>query len=146
MSVTATRTVTADQPIDKVAAFLSDFTTTAEWDPHTVSCTQLDDGPVGVGARYENVQHLAGRDSTLMYEVTEYEPGHRIVLEGGNDTVRSRDEMVFEATAEGRTQVTYNVSIDLLGVAKVARPALALGLKKVADEGADGMRKRLAAL
>ena len=89
---------------------------------------------------------MVGRDSTLTYEVTEYEPGRRIALEGGNDTVRSRDEMVFDATSDGGTQVTYNVEIELLGLAKVAQPALAVVLKKVADEGADGMQKRLAAL
>lgn len=146
LSSSASRTVTTDQPVEKVAAFLSDFTTTAQWDPHTVSCTRLDDGPLRVGARYENVQHLAGRDSTLTYEVTEYEPGRRIVLEGSNDTVRSRDEMVFGATPDGGTEVTYNVDIELLGLAKVGQPALALGLKKVADEGAEGMQRRLAAL
>jgi carbon monoxide dehydrogenase subunit G len=137
--------VTTSQPVDKVADFLSDFTTTAEWDPHTTSCRRLDDGPVVIGSRFENVQHIAGRDTTLTYEVTEYEPGHRIVLEGGNDTVRSRDEMIFESTADG-TRVTYNVDIELRGLAKVGQPAVALGLKKVADEGAEGMRRRLAAL
>jgi carbon monoxide dehydrogenase subunit G len=146
LSTSASRTVTTSQPVDKVAEFLSDFTTTAEWDPHTVSCTRLDDGPLGVGARFENVQHLVGRDSTLTYEVTEYEPGRRIVLEGGNDTVRSRDEMLFDGTADGGTQVTYNVEIELRGLAKLGQPALAVGLKKVADEGADGMQRRLAAL
>jgi uncharacterized protein YndB with AHSA1/START domain len=135
-----------DQPIEKVAAFLSDFSTTAEWDPHTKSCTRLDEGPVRVGARFENVQHLAGRDSTLTYEVTEYEPGRRIVLKGSNDTVHSRDEMRFEATPEGGTQVTYAVEIALLGLAKLGQPVLTIGLKKLADEGAEGMRRRLADL
>ncbi|MDQ1741971.1 MAG: hypothetical protein QOE23_310 [Pseudonocardiales bacterium] len=78
---TASRSVTVDQPVDKVAAYLCDFTSTADWDPHTVSCRRLDDGPLGVGARFENVQRLAGHESTLVYEVTEHQPGRRIVLE-----------------------------------------------------------------
>lgn len=146
MSTKTSRTVTVDRPVEKVAAYLSDFTTTAEWDPHTVSCRRLDSGPLAVGARFENVQHLAGRDSTLTYEVTTYEPGRRIVLEGGNDTVRSRDEMVFDPTPEGGTAVTYTVDIELLGLAKVGQPVLSLALKKVADEGAAGMRSQLEAL
>lgn len=140
---TTSRTVAVPRPLPQVAAYLSDFTTAAEWDPHTVSCTRLDDGPLAVGARFENVQRLAGHDSTLVYTVTEYEPGERIVLEGGNDTVHSRDEMVFVETADGGTEVTYTVDIELTGAAKLAQPAMPLAMKKIADEGADGMRETL---
>lgn len=140
---TASRSVTVDRPIEKVAAFLSDFTSTAEWDPHTESCRRLDDGPLGVGARFENVQRLAGHDSTLTYEVTEYEPGRRIVLEGGNDTVRTRDEMTFAESGDGATTVTYTVDVHLLGTAKLGELLLPAVLKKVADDGEDGMRECL---
>jgi hypothetical protein len=70
--MTATsRTVIVDRPVDKVAAYLSDFSTSAEWDPHTVTCRRLDAGPLGVGARFENVQKVMGRESPLTYEVTD---------------------------------------------------------------------------
>lgn len=140
---TATRSVTVDRPIGRVADFLSDFASTAEWDPHTVSCRRLDDGPLGVGARYENVQRLAGRESTLVYEVTEYEPGRRVVLEGGNDTVRTRDEMTFAESGAGQTTVTYTIDLHLLGAAKLGEPLVPVLMKKVADDGEDGMRERL---
>jgi uncharacterized protein YndB with AHSA1/START domain len=140
---TASRSVTVDRPIDKVARYLSDFSTTAEWDPHTASCRRLDSGPLGVGARFENVQRLAGHDSTLTYEVTEYEPGRRIVLEGGNDTVRTRDEMTFVESAPGVTTVTYTVEVHLLGAAKLGELLVPAVMKKVADDGEDGMRERL---
>ena len=140
---TASRSVTVDRPIDRVAAFLSDFTTTAQWDPHTASCHRLDSGPLRLGARFENVQRLAGHDSTLVYEVTEYEPGRRIVLEGGNDTVRTRDEMTFAETGDGETTVTYTVDVRLLGAAKLGELLVPAVMKKVADDGEDGMRERL---
>ncbi len=140
---TASRSVTVDQPVDKVAAYLSDFTSTADWDPHTVSCRRLDDGPLGVGARFENVQRLAGHESTLVYEVTEYQPGRRIVLEGGNDTVRTRDEMTFTGTDAGATTVTYRIELQLLGAAKLGELLLPVLMKKVADDGEDGLRERL---
>lgn len=139
---TTSRTVAVPRPLTRVAAYLEDFTSSAQWDPHTVSCRRLDEGPVAVGARFENVQRLAGHDTALVYTVTEYEPGRRIVLEGGNDTVRTRDEMVFVETAEG-TEVTYTVDLELTGAAKLAQPAMALPMKKIADEGADGMREQL---
>jgi uncharacterized protein YndB with AHSA1/START domain len=140
------RTVRTGQPVDAVWSYLSDFTTSAIWDPHTVSCRRLDRGPLAVGSRFENVQHVAGRDSTLSYRITGYEPGQRMVLEGGNDTVHSRDEMTFTPMADGGTEVTYTVDIELLGVAKVGQPLLAAAMKKIADDGAEGMSTALAAL
>jgi uncharacterized protein YndB with AHSA1/START domain len=149
MTTTTSRTVWTTTPVERVAAFLSDFTTTAEWDPHTVSCTRLNaeqhDG-VGVGAEYENVQKIAGRTSTLHYRVVEYEPGRRIVFEGGNDTVHTRDEMLFQQDSTGRTSVTYIVDVQLNGAAKLAQLLIPVLMKKIADDGADGMQTRLDAL
>ncbi|MCW2527255.1 MAG: Polyketide cyclase/dehydrase [Pseudonocardiales bacterium] len=146
MSTSTSRDVTVDRPINAVAAYLCDFTTTAQWDPHTVSCRRLDDGPLQVGARYENVQRIAGRESTLTYTVTDYEPGKRIVLEGGNDTLRTHDEMTFTETATGGTTVTYAVDVELHGLAKAGTPMLSLAIKKIADEGAEGMHRQLQTL
>lgn len=73
------RTVTVERPVQAVADYLSDFTTSARWDPYTVECDRLDDG-TAVGARFENIQKIAGRRSHLLYRVSEFEPGVRIVL------------------------------------------------------------------
>ncbi len=143
---TTRRTISVNTPVNDVAAYLSDFSTTAEWDPHTVSCRQLDDGPITVGTRFENVQRLAGRRSTLTYTVTDFDAGRRVVLEGGGKTVRTRDEMVFGRTARGGSLVTYIVDVRLNGVARIGRPLVPVVMKKIADEGAAGMRARLAAL
>lgn len=143
MTTTTSRTVWTAAPVERVAAFLSDFTTSAQWDPHTVSCTRTEgkgSGGLGVGARYRNVQKIAGRTSTLSYRVVEYEPGRRIVFEGGNDTVHTRDEMVFDRDSAGRTSVTYTVDVTVRGAAKVAQPLVPAVMKKIADDGAAGMR------
>jgi carbon monoxide dehydrogenase subunit G len=146
MTTSTSRTVTVARPLPVVAAYLSDFSRSAEWDPHTVSCRRLDDGPLEVGARFENVQRLAGRESTLNYVVTEYDPDNRLVLEGGSDAVRTRDEMVFVSTADGGTAVTYTVEVELHGLMAAGTPLLPAVMKKIADEGADGMRARLMSL
>jgi hypothetical protein len=46
-------TVTTSAGIDEVRAFLSDFTTTEQWDPPTVSTVRVS-GDGGVGTRYQN--------------------------------------------------------------------------------------------
>ena len=139
---TIVRTVTVPAPISKVAAYLSDFTNTAQWDPSTESCRRLDSGPLAIGSRYENVQK-SSRNTPFSYTVEEYEPGRRIMLTGHNPRVRSRDEMVFTPTAQGGTSVTYTVDVVLRGWAKAGQFVMPLVMKRIADKAEQGMRERL---
>lgn len=54
--ITVEREVVTGAPLSRVAAYLSDFTNTADWDPHTKECQRLHSGPLQVGANYRNVQ------------------------------------------------------------------------------------------
>jgi hypothetical protein len=47
------RTVTVDRPAGVVFDYVSDFTTTTEWDPGTVDTVRVD-GDGGVGTTYRN--------------------------------------------------------------------------------------------
>lgn len=143
MSTSTRRSVAVTGDPAVVADYILDFTTSAEWDPHTVSCRRLDDGPLAVGARYENVQELMGHKTSLEYRVVEYEPGHRVVLEGGNDNVHTRDEITVSATTGG-AQVDYDVTVELLGKAKLGEPLLPRAVEKIADDGEEQMRRVLA--
>ena len=77
------RTIRTDQPIDKVFAYLADFTTTTEWDPGTVVTTRVS-GNGGVGTVYANRSRFMGRENDLTYIVEELEPSHRIALRGSS--------------------------------------------------------------
>lgn len=143
MTTTTTRSVTVDREPAAVADYVLDFTTSAEWDPHTVSCRRLDAGPLAVGAEYENVQRLLGHDAPLRYRVVEFEPGHRLVLEGGGDTVWTRDEITVTTVAGGGARVEYAVTAGLQGVARLGEPLLGLALDRVADDGEEQLRRVL---
>ena len=60
------RTVTTPTPLPTVFAYLSDFTTTTEWDPGTVR-TVRESGNGGTGTRYRNTSRFAGRETELVY-------------------------------------------------------------------------------
>ena len=67
------KTVIVDKPLDAVFGYLSDFTTTTEWDPGTVvTVTQHGDG--GVGTTYLNTSTFLGRTTQLTYVVREFVP------------------------------------------------------------------------
>ena len=61
---------TAASP-EVVFAYLSDFTTTNEWDPGTVR-TERVAGDGGVGTTYHNTSKFMGKETELTYEVVEH--------------------------------------------------------------------------
>ena len=135
------REVTTSAPADRVFAYLSDFTTTTEWDPGTVRTTRLS-GDGGVGTTYSNLSKFMGRETELTYEVVEYSEPTKIVLHGQNKTVDATDSITVESHGGG-TKVTYSADFDFSGVAKLLAPLLAPALKKLGDEAEKGMREAL---
>ena len=136
------RTVTVDRPVERVFDFLSDFTTTTEWDPGTIRTTR-EVGEGGVGTRYRNVSQFMGRQTELTYVVEEVSPQRRLRLRGENKSVVAHDTMTFTPTDTGGTTVTYRAQFDLKGLAKLSAPFLAPAFKRLGDEAEDGLRAAL---
>ena len=141
-----TRTVETSTPVEKVFAFLSDFTTTNEWDPGTVETKRIS-GTGDVGTEYHNTSKFMGRKTELVYTTKHLSAPSKIVLEGNNKTVRATDTMTLSSTASGGTRVVYNARFDFKGVvgklAPVLSPVLAPAFKKLGDEAVVGMTKAL---
>ena len=125
-------------------AYLSDFTTTNEWDPGTVT-TELVEGDGGVGTVYRNVSEFNGKESELRYEVVELVPDRRFALTGEGKSAHADDTMEFEPHGDG-TRVTYTADIRFKGALKLAEPFLGKAFKKLGDEAEAGMREALAKL
>ena len=138
------RTVETPAAPAAVFAYLSDFTTTTEWDPGTVSTTRVS-GEGDVGTEYHNVSRFLGRETELTYRVIEHTPDRRFALRGENKTVIAHDTMEIEPHGPG-SRVTYTADFAFSGVAKVVAPLLAPALKKLGDEAEQGLQKALAKL
>ena len=110
------RTVTVDKPLDKVFTYLSDFTTTTEWDPGTVK-TVLASGDGGFGTEYLNTSTFNGRQTQLTYTVVDLVPNTRIGLRGENKTLVAQDTMTFRETGN-QTEVTYTADFTFKGIAR----------------------------
>ena len=143
------RTVTVEKPLEKVFAYLSDFTTTTEWDPGTVR-TILTSGDGGFGTEYLNTSTFAGRQTQLTYVVQDLVPNWHISLRGENKTVIANDTMTFRATrgdtALPCTQVIYTADFTFKGVARLVAPFLKPAFNRLGDEAEVGMAAALARL
>lgn len=136
------RSVTVDRPLDVVSAYLSDFTTTTEWDPGTVLTTR-ESGDGGIGTRYRNRSRFLGRETSLLYVVTEFVPGERIVLRGENTTVVAQDTLTFSQTPSGGATVSYRAEFTFHGLVRLLAPLLAPAFKRLGDQAESGLRTRL---
>ncbi|GAA1565184.1 SRPBCC family protein [Kribbella sancticallisti] len=139
--ITIERVVTVDKPVETVFAYLSDFETTTEWDPGTVSTVKVE-GDGGPGTRYQNTSSFAGRETELEYVVQQRDAGRVFQLRGENKTVTALDTMTFRA-ADGGTEVTYRAEFEFKGVTRLIEPLFKGQFKKLGDEAEQGMREAL---
>lgn len=135
------RTITIDKPLAKVWNYLSDFTTTTEWDPGTVETRRISGGG-GVGTRYLNTSKFLGRETQLEYTVEEAATQSLLRLAGENKTVVSLDTLKFSGD-EQSTTVVYRAEFTFKGMAKLVEPLMPLALKKLGDEAEKGMHAAL---
>jgi uncharacterized protein YndB with AHSA1/START domain len=136
------RTLTVSRSPEAVFAYLSDFTTTEEWDPGTVRTTR-ESGDGGVGTRYHNVSEFLGRQTELTYVVEEHEAPMRLKLRGENKTVVAHDTMTLEPTASGGTELTYRAEFAFRGAARLIAPLASPAFKRLGDEAEEGLRQAL---
>lgn len=134
-------TIESPRPQADVFAYLSDFSTTREWDPGVADAERLDTGEITVGSRVRVVADFMGRKTPLVYEVTAIDAPSSITLRGENATVVSLDTMTFEPTASGGTRVAYDADLTLKGPLGLADPLLKLVFNRIGDKAAGGLRK-----
>jgi hypothetical protein len=138
-------TATLETPRERrdVAAYLSDFSTTQEWDPGVVEAQRLDRGPVGLGSRFRVVARFLGRRAELTYEIVRHDPDELAAMRGENATVVSLDTMRFSDTPEGGTRVSYEADLTLKGPLRALDPLLGLAFNRVGDRAVACLRAEL---
>ncbi len=132
-------------PVETAFDHVADFTTTAAWDPGITRARRLDEGPIGLGSRFEVQLALGVVTVPLEYEITTYERPHRVVLTTRGLIYRGEDDVRFEATETG-TRVTWNALFALRGPGRLLDPALAVGFRRTAAKAVSGLEHSLRAL
>ena len=135
------KTVVAEKPLDAVFGYLSDFTTTTDWDPGTVT-TVRQHGNGGVGTTYLNTSTFLGRTTQLTYVVDELVDQKLIQLRGENKTVIAVDTLTFRPVTSG-TEVTYAAEFTFKGLSRIVAPLLKPAFERLGNEAEAGLRKAL---
>jgi carbon monoxide dehydrogenase subunit G len=138
---TVSRTFTVTAAPEAVLPYLADFSHAEAWDPGTVRCARVDDGPVRVGSQWHNESKIAGISTELTYTLEQW-TADRVVLVGHNDTATSTETIVVTPDPRG-AEVTYTNEVQMHGMAKLAAPAIKVVFEKI---GADLERQLTEAL
>ena len=130
-------------PIEEAFDYLADFSRTAEWDPGVEEARRLTPGEVRLGSRFRVTVSFLGRRIPLEYRITEFERPSRLVLTGGDSSLRSIDEITF-VSRPGGTRVTYEARLELVGIRRIADPILDPLFQRIGRLAVRGLRERLA--
>ncbi len=134
---TTTRTFSVTPAPETVVNYLKDFANAEEWDPGTVSCTQIGAGPVAVGTSWNNVSKIAGNETELVYTLEEL-TDDKIVLVGKNDQATATDTITVRPDGTG-SEITYAAELEMHGAAKLLTPVMKLVFEKLGNDTEDDM-------
>ena len=134
-----------DSPRDQgeVFEYLANFSNAGEWDPGVTGAEPLTPGPPDVGSVYRLRVRVAGRDVPFDYRVVSIDRPTRVVLRAEQSGMVSTDAITVERVGAG-SQVSYVAVLESRGVLRLAAPLVARSFRKMADRGADGLRRALA--
>jgi len=130
-------------PIEDAFDYLADFSRTAEWDPGVCEAERITRGEVRLGSRFRVCVCFLGLRMPLEYRITEFERPSRLVLCGGDSSLRSIDEITF-VSRPGGTRVTYEARLELAGIRRLADPFLDLLFQRIGRLAVRGLRERMA--
>lgn len=130
------------RPPEEMFSYLSDFSTTARWDPGVIEAERLGEEPVREGTEFRLLASFLGRKTPLVYRIVEYDPPSAVTFRGESSTVVSLDRITFEP-ANGGTRITYDADLALKGTLKLADPLLQVAFKRVGVRALAGLRSTL---
>jgi len=135
--------ITTSLPIGEAFTFIANFANSMLWDPGVASSRRIDDGPLGVGARYLLQVRMRGGVVPMEYVVTAFDPPNRVVLAGSGSSVSAVDEIRFDST-RGGTRIDYIADIRLRGLLRLLEPFAGGAFEKIGRAARDGMERALA--
>lgn len=135
-------TVEVKRPAWEVFAYVSDFTTTAEWDPTVLSARKLTTGAIGVGTQFEVVCALPVGSVTLLYTVRKLHDNACVELSGQSAFFDVYDTITLRSTAKG-THIDYRAAFTFKPVVATVAALSSKGLEQMGRESVAGLREAL---
>ena len=116
-------TVTIEQPIERVWAFVMDEANDPLWQTTLTDVHRLSEGLMAVGTRVSESRRFLGRTIETVWEMTECEPPHRSSIASVKAPFAWQGTYLLEKTGEG-TRFTMRLQGNPGGFFRIAEPLL----------------------
>jgi uncharacterized membrane protein len=118
------------RPVDVVAGYAGDPANAPEWYVTISSVEWRTPPPVAVGSRMDFVAAFLGRRLAYTYEVTEVEPGRRMVMRTADGPFPMETTYTWEPLDDGSTRMTLRNRGRPSGFSRVAGPVMARAVRR----------------
>jgi uncharacterized membrane protein len=119
-----------DRPVAEVFTYISNPENLPAWQTNTVSVTQLDDGPLGLGTRLREAHRgPGGKEISSLVEVSEFVADRVFALRVVEGPLPV-DGRISLTPRGGRTQMAFKVHGQPSGMMHLAQPVLRIALKR----------------
>ncbi|CAA0109074.1 3-beta-hydroxycholanate 3-dehydrogenase (NADP(+)) [Halioglobus japonicus] len=134
--------VEVSRSVEEVFAYISDFTTTEEWDSTARSARKLSPGAIAQGTQFEVVCALPVGSVTLLYTLERLDENALIVLNGRCAFFEVRDTITLTSTATG-TLIDYRAEFQFKPLISGIAALSSKGLQSMGRESVAGLAAAL---
>ncbi len=134
--------VTVPTPIEEAFAYVAEFANIADWDPGVNAAQKRGDEAPHVGQVYDLVTVFKGKESDMVYTITELTPPERVVLKGTGDRLTAIDTISFRETPRG-TEIHYVAELSFRGLVRLVEKPLTGSLNQLGRDAVEGLAAAL---
>ena len=129
MSVDVVTGTTIDRPRTDVAAYAADPSNAPAWYANIKSIEWRTDPPLRIGSRMDFVAHFLGKVLSYTYEVVDYVPGERLVMQTNQGPLPMRTTYEWLDAGNGATRMTLRNTGEPAGFSRLIVPFMALAMR-----------------
>jgi hypothetical protein len=135
-------TIASALPQIEAFTYMADFANARLWDPSVSEARRVGEASLGIGSGFDLVARFAGRDVPLRYEIVEYDPPRRVVLEARRPRFVSRDTITVEPAEDGSI-VEYDATLAFDGLGRLLDPVMQRVFDRVGARATLGLQTAL---
>ena len=130
MSVDVSTSITIGRTRLEVSDFAGDPNNAPEWYVNIESVDWVTEPVPEIGSRVAFVAHFLGRRLAYTYEITELEPGRRMVMRTAEGPFPMETAYVWEDAPEGATRMTLRNRGRPVGFSRLMAPLMVLAMRR----------------
>ncbi|MFT4519956.1 MAG: dehydrogenase/reductase SDR family protein 12 [Halioglobus sp.] len=135
-------TIDVARPIDEAFDYVSDFTTTTEWDSTVLRATKLTPGAIKIGTEFDVVCALPVGSVDIKYKIIAMKTDDSIELLGSCKYFLVRDKIQFSRSKRG-TRIQYGASFEFKPLVKPIASLSKKGMEKMGRDSVAGLATAL---